>query len=179
MPSDEKKPTFKIPIFLVGLLLATFLIWGVWSYLWWGMGRDRTVRQLLQTPSDWPHTVKELHDTLLNNHPDLSMDGYLMCGAPGPFSVDEAAFRIHESTPTIYDALKSGLELVEIEPDHPMAGWGRIVVEKATSEWWAHPDDKATYYASKNLLDGEEGPLYVVAYSPVTHTIYVSYHFNF
>jgi|GEM_PF-5395847 len=178
MSIAQNKPNF-VSIILGGLMLSPFLLWGAWSYIWWDMGRDRTVREVMPSVSDWPHAVQELHANLVATHPELNMDGFLMYGVPGPHSVSEAAFRIHDADQTTFDLLKSELQLVEIEPDHRMLGWGRVVVEKTTPEWWISADDDGTYYACQNLLDGEDGDLYVVAYASGTKMIYISYHFNF
>ena len=177
--SKNDKPNLVIPITICVVVLAPFVIWDAWSYIWWNMWRDRTVRDVLPSVSDWPYAIQELHSALIKSDPNLKMDGYLMYGEPGPFSADEAAFRIHNCSKATFSALKSELQLVEIAPDHRMAGWGRIVVEKANPEWWVSADEEGNYYACQNLRDGEEGPLFVVAHATVTNTIYISYHFNF
>lgn len=164
---------------VVGALLVPLLLLIAWGILYSLGTRDRTVRKELQSVRDWPGHVQEIHNALINHDPDLDMQGFLLRGTPGPYSVDVAAFRIINAKEGTFEALGSELQLAAIEPDHQLAGWGQTVVEGSSADWWVPPEVDSSYYASQHLLDGGEGPLYVVAYTPKNSTIYISYHFNF
>lgn len=135
---------------------------------------------LLISTADWPHAVQQLHSDLSDVDSTIVMDGHLIAGSPGPHSINEAVFRIHNTSPELIAKLNAVLNLVPIEPEHDLSRWGDVVVKNSSNEWWpASCGGKAELFASKPLLDGEEGDLYVVARENSTKTIYICYHFNF
>lgn len=178
MSANDEQSKVATYLFLGFAALAAFMLLFGWSYIWFW--HDSTPRGILVSTADWPDAVQQLHEKLVAIDPAIDVDGYLTHGQPGPFSVSEAAFRVCHSSPEIVDALKNELKLVSIKSNHRLAGWGQVVIDKASNEWWASPRFNDTQiFASQPLLDGEEGDLYVVAYESATNTIYISYHFNF
>ncbi len=177
--STEHKESRYLLSAIVGFLLVSLSLLAVdGAFFWYTTGH--MPRGVLESTDDWPYAMQQLLENLRLVDPSIEMDGYLMYGMPGPYSVSEAAFRIHDASPQVLIALKTELQLVPIQSDHQMAGWGRIVVEKVSEDWWVPLDqDGSNIFASQHLLDGGEGDLYVIAHEPATNSIYISYHFNF
>ena len=160
------------------LLVALLLL--VTPFLASGCRRASDVPTVLTSPEDWPNAVRDLRNSLTATTPSLRMDGHLLSGKPGPNSIGEAVFRVHNASVETFEQLKSTLQLVPVAPEDDLAKWGDFVVKNSSGQWWAANDQDGTeLYASQNLLEGEEGDLYVVARETSSGTVYVCYHFNF
>ncbi|MEZ6119296.1 MAG: hypothetical protein R3C28_22375 [Pirellulaceae bacterium] len=90
--------------------------------------------------------------------------------------VKEAVFRI-EATETTCQQIANRLDLVPVNHEQ-VAGWGELVVSKASKEWWANSTD-VDHYISQPMLDGEEGDLYIAVYDNTDQKTHLVYQFNF
>ena len=55
----------------------------------------------------------------------------------------------------------------------------RQVGRSAPSGWWVDSKDQAQYYASKNVIEGGEGDMYLMASDEDHNRVYLYYYFNF
>ncbi len=58
-------------------------------------------------------------------------------------------------------------------------GVEREVARHALADWWIQPTDKTQYFVSKNVLEGGEGDMYVLAADAERKRVYRHYYFNF
>lgn len=134
----------------------------------------------LLNPNDWPRPLQDLQQELGGG---TKIDGFLLYGAPGEYSVKDAVFRI-ETPPSLLNQIVGRLELVHVEANQQqLRGLGDLIVSKAGKEWWPSAPrsdvDSVDYYYSQRRLDGEEGDLYIAAYDKVDETLYLHFEYNF
>ncbi len=119
----------------------------------------------LPNPNDWPMPLQDLQQELGGG---TKIDGYLLYGAPGEYSVKSAVFRIATPASSL-SRIVDRLELVSVSSTHKkLDGWGEDIVSKASTEWWPSSPgldaDSVDYYVSQGQLDGDEDSLYTAVF---------------
>ncbi len=176
---SRKSQTFGLPVAFVGILLLPIIGWSGCLFVKHIDRIDRTRVESMNSPSDWPPDVQDLHALLLKTDPTLAMDGLLLDGAPGPSSVSAAAFRVSHATPALFSQIQSHLQLVAITRDDRTEAWQRNMIDDVPPDWCVASQESASFYASQNLVAGEDGDWFLVAFASETNTIYIHYLRNF
>lgn len=178
-PSKERasgRATVLVPI--LGCLLVVLAIPIACSLLIAYSWRDPTPRGPLPDSSTWPEPIRDLDAAMQRSRIDpAGFEVYLVDGQPGS-DLSTVICRMPD-TAQRFDFLAQKLDLMPVTPGDR---WSRLNTEihnRAPSDWWPDSTASSQLFASRRLIDGDEGSLYFVARDSQHHRIYVRYSFNF
>ena len=155
---------------LLGLLCAPYALY---TYSW----RDTTPRGPLTSPKTWPKPIRDLSAEAKRSGVDVDqLEVFLLYGRLGD-TVSTVICRLPESSGT-FEFLRKQLELQPVSAEKVERVRDEVARLAPPPEWWASSGE-TELFASRHLLEGGEGDLYVVARDPEQHRIFIHYDFNF
>jgi hypothetical protein len=141
---------------------------------------DQTIRGEIKNKANWPDTISTLADRLIQLDANAQIQGYLLTGKPGRYSIEYAIFRIRNASENVFEAVSSEFELVQTQEDLFVKEWHREGVQPPPSAWWVQTNSETSqFYVSQSRLDGQEGDLYRAAFEPIDRVLFIEYYFDF
>lgn len=168
--------------FAASVGLAAFAVLAIVSapFAWYIYGsRDTTPRGPLPSRQDWPEPIRDLNAKMTDAGIAVEpFEVFLVYGQPGS-TLSTVICRMPDS-PAVVEFLKEAIGML------PEAGKNlqylemveRGVAADAPDDWWIGPQDATPIFVSKNVLEGGEGDMYVLAHAPKRNRVYFHYYFN-
>jgi len=169
------------PSWLASIVILTILALVSAPFAWYVYAcRDTTPRGPLIGSSNWPEPIRDLHAAMVNSGIDVEpFEVYLIQGRPGD-TISTVICRMPASVPA-FEFLKAKLGMQTLPADKKdYAGFvKREITRFAPPDWSTFAEENAEYLASRGILEGDEGDLYLVAHDPAHDRLFLHYYFNF
>jgi hypothetical protein len=160
--------------------LVLLVIVGARFALYFHSWRDTTPRGPLHTPQEWPEPIRDLHSKMSDAGIVAEpFEVFLVYGRPGS-TLSTVVCRMPDSAEVV-TFLKEAIGMLPEAGKNPrfLERVERELAARAPVGWWVEPQDETPIFVSKNVVEGGEGDMYVLAHDATRKLVYLYYYFNF